>query len=178
VIAASVEPPAEEGNYEKVRFGSAPHENRAQDYSDEIRAGGGRVVACRWGLRPRYQRNHHQIPGDLPSAYHCTGPRRHRRKCSTRQLTFLCCCPRARTTLGADNWGDTHQQLERASSSSAAGQKPSALAQGTSWAGLVSWVVAQDPTHRWRLCGRASSVVSYQEERSGLQSSKTRPRGP
>ena len=156
MIAASVDPPAEEGNYERVRFGSVPLENHAQDYSDEIRAGGGRVVACLWGLRPRYQRNHHQIRGDLPSAYHCIQPRRHRRKCSTRQLTFLCCCPRERTTLGADNWGDSHQQLGPASSSSGAGQKPLAPALGTSSAGPVSWVVAQGPTHRWRLYGRVS----------------------
>jgi hypothetical protein len=34
VVAASVDPPTEEGNYERVSFGSAPLENHAQDYSD------------------------------------------------------------------------------------------------------------------------------------------------
>lgn len=107
VAAVSDVPPAGEGNYEKGDFGSVAFENHVLGYSSWTRAEGGRVVACPWGL-PHYRRNHHPIPGDLPSARRYTQPRRHHHKCSARRPMSLNCCPHERTTLGADNREDSH----------------------------------------------------------------------
>jgi len=158
VAAVTVASQAEEGNYdyERGHFGSVALENHVQGHSNWTPAEGGRVAACPWGLPPRYRRNHHLTPGDLPLAHRCTSPHRHRRKCSAHQLTSLCCCPHERTTLGADNRGDSHQWLGPASLSSVAGQIPSAPALGTSSADLVSSAAGQDQTHHWRPYGPVS----------------------
>lgn len=177
VTVASVDPPAEKGNYEEVHCGSAPFESHAQSYSSWRRAEGGRVVTYPWGLPPRYRRNHHQMRGDLPSVYHCTPALRRRRKHLAHRLTFLCCYPRERTRLGADNREDNHQSLGPASSSLAAGQIPSAPALGTSSAFLVFSGEEQDPSRRWRLYDHASWDALCQEEHPGSQSNKTQPQG-
>jgi len=174
---ASVDPSAEKGNYEELHCSSVPFESHAQSYSSWTRAEGGRAVTCPWGLPPRYRRNRHQMPGDPPSGHRCTPPRRRRRKRSVRQLRFLCCCPHERTTLGADNQEDSRRPLGPASSSSVAGQTPSALALGTFSAGLVFSGAGQDPTHRWRPYDRASLDALCQEEHPDSQSNKSQPQG-
>ena len=177
-VAGADVPPTEEGSYEKVYFDFATLENHALGCSSWTRAGGGMVTACPWGLPPRYRRNRHLILDDHPSERRYTQLRRHRRKHSARQLTFLCCCPHERTMLGADNREDSHQWLEPASLSSVAGQIPSAPALGTSSAGPVFSAAVQDPTHRWHLCGHVFWDVWCQEGRSSSQSNKTQLQGP